>query len=60
MTISSESVKRFQYLNFETDFLENKSLFQKTGVPFLVESTKIDNASFSYKTAISEVNVKTN
>ena len=28
--------------------------------PFLVESTKIENAKFSYKTALSEANVKTN
>ena len=27
---------------------------------FLVESSKIENASFSYKTAVSEGNVKTN
>ena len=27
---------------------------------FLVESTKIENASFPYKTAVSEANVKTN
>ena len=25
----------FQHFNFETDFLENEKLFQKTGVPFL-------------------------
>ena len=25
---------RFQYFNFETDFLENENLLQKTGVPF--------------------------
>ena len=30
----SEIFKRFQYYNFETNFLENKNLFQKTGVPF--------------------------
>ena len=59
MTIS-ESFKRFQYFNFETDFLENENFFQKPGVPFLVESTKIENASFPYKTAISEANIKTN
>ena len=53
----SENFKRFQYFNFEIDFLENKNLFQKTGVQFLVESTKIENASFPYKTAISEANV---
>ena len=28
----SESLKRFQYFNFETNFLENKNLFQKPGV----------------------------
>ena len=27
---------------------------------FLVESTKIDNITFPYKTALSEANVKTN
>ena len=30
----SESFKRFQYFNFEATFLENKSLFQETGVTF--------------------------
>ena len=30
----SESFKRFQYFNFETNFLENENLFQKTGVLF--------------------------
>ena len=29
----SESFKRFQYFDFETNFLENENLFQKTGVP---------------------------
>ena len=58
VTISG-NFERFQYFNFEADFLENEILFQKTGDRFLVESTKIENASFSYKTAISEVNVKT-
>ena len=58
MTIN-ESFKRFQYLNFQTNFLENENLFQKT-VPFLVEATKSDNTSFSFKTALSEANVKTN
>ena len=57
MTIS-EKCKRFQYFNFEKDFLENGNLFQKTGVPFLVESTKSENASFPYKTTISEAMLK--
>ena len=52
--------ERFQYFNFETDFLENKNIFQKAGVQFLVENTKIKNASFLYKTAMSKVSVKTN
>ena len=56
----SESFKRFQYFYFETDFLENENLFHKTGGPFLVESKKIENLSFPFKTAISEANVKIN
>ena len=59
MTIS-ENFEHFQYFNAETDFLENENFFQKTGVPFLVERTKIEKASFPYKTAISEANVKIN
>ena len=47
----------------------NKKLFNsRTGKPssktwstfFLVESTKIENASFPYKTSVSEANAKTN
>ena len=48
----SEIFKHFQYFNFETDFLENENLFQNSRVRFLVESTKIENASFPYKTVI--------
>ena len=59
MTVSG-NFERFQYLNFKTDFLENEKLFQKR-VPLeyrlLVESTKIENASFPYKTALSEENI---
>ena len=54
----SENFEHFQY--FETDFVENENFFLKTGVPFLVEPTKIEKASFPYKTAISEANIKTN
>ena len=50
----------FNTFNFETDFLENETVFQKTGVTFLVESTKIENASFPYKSAISKANDNTN
>ena len=47
-------------LYFESDFLENENLFQKLEYFFLVESTKTENTSFAYKTAISEGNVKIN
>ena len=33
VTISG-NFEHFQYLNFETDYLENENLFQNTGVPF--------------------------
>ena len=55
----SGNFEHFQYFNFETDFLENEKL-KKLEYRFLVESTKIDNASFRYKTSISEATVKTN
>ena len=56
----TENFKGFQYFNFETNFLENENLFQKLEYCFLVESTKIESASLSCKTAISEANLKTN
>ena len=37
-----------------------KTFFKKLGYCFLVERIKIEKASFPYKTAISEANVKTN
>ena len=55
-----KSMEPFHYFNFETDFLENESLFEKLEYCFLVERTNTENASFTYKTAISEVNVKAN
>ena len=56
----SENFEHFQYFNCETDFLENENVFQKTGVQFFSERTKIEKASFPYKTAVSEANFKTN
>ena len=41
-------------------FRKTKTFFKKLEYLFLVESTKIENISFSFKTAISEANVKTN
>ena len=55
----SGNFKRFQHSNFETDFLENGSLFQKTGVPFFSWiSTKIENVSLPYKTVYQKPMVR--
>ena len=40
--------------------ISEKNFFKKLEYCFLVESTKIENASFSYKTSISKANLKTN
>ena len=47
--------ERFSCFNFETNFLKNKNLEYF----FLIESSKIENTTFPYKTALSEANVKT-
>ena len=57
MTITG-SFERFHFFNFEANFLENAKPFQITGIPF--ENTKNESATFPYKTALSEFNVKTN
>ena len=41
-------------------FWKKKTIFKKLEYHFLVENTKIENASFPWKTEISEANVKTN
>ena len=41
-------------------FWKIKTFSEKLKYPYLVERTKIENASFPYKTTISEANVKTN
>ena len=48
-------VERFQHL-----LLKTKPFLKKLGYRFLAESTKIENATFPYKTATSEASVKTN
>ena len=37
-----------------------KTFFKKMEYGFLVETTKIENTSFPFKTSLSEANVKTN
>ena len=50
----------FNTLTLKQTLWKTKTFFKKLEYRFLVESTKIENASFPYKTAISEANVKTN
>ena len=50
----------FSTLTLKQIFWRIKTFFKKLEYRFLVESTKIENASFPYKTVISEANVKTN
>ena len=57
---SSENFKHFQYFNFEANSWKTKTFFKKLEQLFLVERTKIETASFRYKSAISEANIKTN
>ena len=56
-----QSVEILNVFNIlKPDFLENENFFKKMGYYFLVGSTKIENALFPYKTAISKANVTTN
>ena len=57
---SVEILNVFNTLTLKQIFWKTKTFFKKLEYRFLVESTKIENASFPYKTAISEANVKTN
>ena len=41
-------------------FWKTKTLFKKLEYRFLVETTKIENTSFPFKTTPSEANVKAN
>ena len=62
MTIS-ENFERIKYFNLnllKQIYWRMKTFFKKLEYCFSVESTKIENEWFSYKTAISEANVKTN
>ena len=50
----------FNTLTLKEIFCKRKIFFKKLEYRFLGGSTKIENASFPYKTAISEASVKTN
>ena len=60
MRPSVEILKVFNTVILKQIFWKTKTFFKKLELRFLVESTKIENALFPYKTAISEANVKTN
>ena len=57
---SVEILNVFNTLTLKRIFWKTKTFFKNLEYRFLVESIKIENASFPYKTAISEANVKTN
>ena len=57
---SVELLNDFNTLTLKQIFWKTKTFFKKLAYRFLVENTEIENASFPYKTAISEANVKTN
>ena len=50
----------FNTLTLKQIFWKTKTFFKKLEYRFLVETTKIENTSFPFKTALSEASVKTN
>ena len=49
----------FNTLTLKQTFWKTKTFFKKLENRFLVETTKIETTSFTFKTAQSEANVKT-
>ena len=56
----SGNLNVFNTLNLKLIFWKTKTFFKKLEYCFLVASTRIENAPFPYKTAISEANVQIN
>ena len=50
----------FNTLTSKQIFWKTKIFLKKLEYPFLVETTKIENALFPFKTALPKANVKTN
>ena len=50
----------FNTLTLKQIFSKTKTFLEKLEYRFLVKSTKIENASFPCKTAVSDANIKTN
>ena len=57
---SVEILNVFNTLTLKQIFWKTKKNFRKLEYGFLFENPKIENASFPYKTTISEANVKAN
>ena len=55
-----EILNVFNTLTLKQIFWKTKTFVKNLEYRFFVESAEIENASFLYKTAISEANVKTN
>ena len=60
VTISGNFERFFNILTLIEIFWKTKTFFKKLECLFLVETTKIENTSFPFKTTLSEANVKTN
>ena len=54
-----EILNVFSTLTFKQIFWKTKIFFKTLGYLVLVENTKIENATFTYKIALSEANVET-
>ena len=55
-----EILNVFNTLTLIQIFWKTKTFFKKLEYCFLVETTKIENTSFPFETALSKANVKTN
>ena len=55
-----ENLNVFNTLTLKQTFWKPRAFFKNLEHRFLVESTKIEKTLFPFKTAISELNVKTN
>ena len=57
---SVEILNVFNTLTLKQNFWKTKTFFKKLECRFLIENTKIEHASFPYKTAVSEATVRAN
>ena len=60
MRQSKKVLEVFNALTLIQIFWKTETYFKKLEYRFLVETTKMESTSFSFKTTLSEANVKTN